>query len=341
MIKISIKDAQIGMVAAEPIKTPLGQILALPGTPLTRQLINKMKLYKVGSISIQNPFDAAAPQAGENTAKRDKVKPVPKTRAHEMVTNIQRVQASEEFLGFQLKYLTCINQIKDTFGKICAGEKSFDEAALLTAVIDLSSSCGTTIETFDMLYNMRTIADPLYSHCLNVGLITRMIGRWLHMEKTDVNTLTIAGVLHDIGKCKIPDDVLNKPDKLTDEEFAIMRTHAEKGGEIIKETFGHIGDGEYEKMAYEVARYHHEKFDGGGYPEGLTGDEIPIGAQLVSLADVYDALISKRCYKPSFSYDTAYQMILDGECGIFNPRLLQCFIKKKNELEAMAEQFKD
>ena len=77
MIKISIKDAQIGMVAAEPIKTPLGQILALPGTPLTRQLINKMKLYKVGSISIQNPFDAAAPQAGENTAKRDKVKPVP------------------------------------------------------------------------------------------------------------------------------------------------------------------------------------------------------------------------------------------------------------------------
>lgn len=124
MIKISIKDAQIGMVAAEPIKTPLGQILALPGTPLTRQLINKMKLYKVGSISIQNPSYAAAPQAGENTAKRDKVKPVPKTRAHEMVTNIQRVQASEEFRGFQLKYITCINQIKDTFGKICAGEKS-------------------------------------------------------------------------------------------------------------------------------------------------------------------------------------------------------------------------
>ena len=81
MIKISIKDAQIGMVAAEPIKTPLGQILALPGTPLTRQLINKMKLYKVGSISIQNPFDAAAPQAGENTAKRDKVKPVPRLPA--------------------------------------------------------------------------------------------------------------------------------------------------------------------------------------------------------------------------------------------------------------------
>ena len=156
-----------------------------------------------------------------------------------------------------------------------------------------------------------------------------------------IENLTIAAPMHDVGKIAIPDAILQKPGRLTDEEFAIMRTHAEKGGEIIKETFGHIGDGEYEKMAYEVARYHHEKFDGGGYPEGLTGDEIPIGAQLVSLADVYDALISKRCYKPSFSYDTAYQMILDGECGIFNPRLLQCFIKKKNELESMAEQFKD
>ena len=182
MIKISIKDAQIGMVAAEPIKTPLGQILALPGTPLTRQLINKMKLYKVGSISIQNPFDAAAPQAGENTAKRDTVKPVPKTRAHEMVTNIQRVQASEEFRGFQLKYLTCINQIKDTFGKICAGEKSFDEAALLTAVIDLSASCGTTIETFDMLYNMRTIADPLYSHCTLLSQIQMFSPLFVHLQ---------------------------------------------------------------------------------------------------------------------------------------------------------------
>ena len=156
-----------------------------------------------------------------------------------------------------------------------------------------------------------------------------------------IENLTIAAPMHDVGKIAIPDAILQKTGRLTDEEFAIMKTHAEKGGEIIKETFGHIGDGEYEKMAYEVARYHHEKYDGGGYPEGLTGDEIPIGAQLVSLADVYDALISKRCYKPSFSYDTAYQMILDGECGIFNPRLLQCFIKKKNELEAMAEQFKD
>ena len=332
MIKISIKDAQIGMVAAEPIKTPLGQILALPGTPLTRQLINKMKLYKVGSISIQNPFDAAAPQAGENTAKRDKVKPVPKTRAHEMVTNIQRVQASEEFLGFQLKYLTCINQIKDTFGKICAGEKSFDEAALLTAVIDLSSSCGTTIETFDMLYNMRTIADPLYSHCLNVGLITRMIGRWLHMEKTDVNTLTIAGVLHDIGKCKIPDDVLNKPDKLTDEEFAIMRTHAEKGGEIIKETFGHIGDGEYEKMAYEVARYHHEKWNGKGYPQGLTGEDIPLCARIMSVADVFDAVSAKRCYRDAMPLEQCFEIIEKGSGQDFDPDIAEVFLDMRERI---------
>lgn len=321
MIKISIKDAQIGMVAAEPIKTPLGQILALPGTPLTRQLINKMKLYKVGSISIQNPFDAAAPQAGENTAKRDKVKPVPKTRAHEMVTNIQRVQASEEFRGFQLKYLTCINQIKDTFGKICAGEKSFDEAALLTAVIDLSASCGTTIETFDMLYNMRTIADPLYSHCLNVGLITRMIGRWLHMEKTDVNTLTIAGVLHDIGKCKIPDDVLNKPDKLTDEEFALIKKHPQFGFDLIR-------DLQIDSRIKRTALMHHERCDGSGYPSQLDSSLIDDFAMITAIADVYDAMTAARRYRAPLCPFAVISSFESEGFTKYNTKFLLLFLKK-------------
>ena len=321
MIKISISDAQIGMVAAEPIKTPLGQILALPGTPLTRQLINKMKLYKVGSISIQNPSYAAAPQAGENTAKRDKVKPVPKTRAHEMVTNIQRVQASEEFLGFQLKYLTCINQIKDTFGKICAGEKSFDEAALLTAVIDLSSSCGTTIETFDMLYNMRTIADPLYSHCLNVGLITRMIGRWLHMEKTDVNTLTIAGVLHDIGKCKIPDDVLNKPDKLTDEEFALIKKHPQFGFDLIR-------DLQIDSRIKRTALMHHERCDGSGYPSQLDSSLIDDFAMITAIADVYDAMTAARRYRAPLCPFAVISSFESEGFTKYNTKFLLLFLKK-------------
>jgi putative nucleotidyltransferase with HDIG domain len=320
MIKISIKDAQIGMVAAEPIKTPLGQILALPGTPLTRQLINKMKLYKVGSISIQNPSYAVAPQAGENTAKRDKVKPVPKTRAHEMVTNIQRVQASEEFLGFQLKYLTCINQIKDTFGKICAGEKSFDEAALLTAVIDLSSSCGTTIETFDML-NMRTIADPLYSHCLNVGLITRMIGRWLHMEKTDVNTLTIAGVLHDIGKCKIPDDVLNKPDKLTDEEFALIKKHPQFGFDLIR-------DLQIDSRIKRTALMHHERCDGSGYPSQLDSSLIDDFAMITAIADVYDAMTAARRYRAPLCPFAVISSFESEGFTKYNTKFLLLFLKK-------------
>lgn len=321
MIKISIKDAQIGMVAAEPIKTPLGQILALPGTPLTRQLINKMKLYKVGSISIQNPFDAAAPQAGENTAKRDKVKPVPKTRAHEMVTNIQRVQASEEFRGFQLKYITCINQIKDTFGKICAGEKSFDEAALLTAVIDLSASCGTTIETFDMLYNMRTIAYPLYSHCLNVGLITRMIGRWLHMEKTDVNTLTIAGVLHDIGKCKIPDDVLNKPDKLTDEEFALIKKHPQFGFDLIR-------DLQIDSRIKRTALMHHERCDGSGYPSQLDSSLIDDFAMITAIADVYDAMTAARRYRAPLCPFAVISSFESEGFTKYNTKFLLLFLKK-------------
>ena len=279
------------------------------------------RLYKVGSISIQTPSYAAAPQAGENTAKRDKVKPVPKTRAHEMVTNIQRVQASEEFRGFQLKYITCINQIKDTFGKICAGEKSFDEAALLTAVIDLSSSCGTTIETFDMLYNMRTIADPLYSHCLNVGLITRMIGRWLHMEKTDVNTLTIAGVLHDIGKCKIPDDVLNKPDKLTDEEFALIKKHPQFGFDLIR-------DLQIDSRIKRTALMHHERCDGSGYPSQLDSSLIDDFAMITAIADVYDAMTAARRYRAPLCPFAVISSFESEGFTKYNTKFLLLFLKK-------------
>lgn len=264
MIKISIKDAQIGMVAAEPIKTPLGQILALPGTPLTRQLINKMKLYKVGSISIQTPSYAAAPQAGE---------------------------------------------------------KSFDEAALLTAVIDLSSSCGTTIETFDMLYNMRTIADPLYSHCLNVGLITRMIGRWLHMEKTDVNTLTIAGVLHDIGKCKIPDDVLNKPDKLTDEEFALIKKHPQFGFDLIK-------DLQIDSRIKRTALMHHERCDGSGYPSQLDSSLIDDFAMITAIADVYDAMTAARRYRAPLCPFAVISSFESEGFTKYNTKFLLLFLKK-------------
>lgn len=152
-----------------------------------------------------------------------------------------------------------------------------------------------------------------------------------------VDLLASASALHDIGKIAIPDNVLLKPGRLTTEEFECMKTHTTKGGEIL-DSIKDIWDENYEKVSYDICMYHHERYDGRGYPEGLTGDDIPIAAQIVSVADVYDALVTKRVYKDAYGKDEAFQMILDGKCGAFSPRIMECFRMVKEEFEETAKQ---
>lgn len=167
-------------------------------------------------------------------------------------------------------------------------------------------------------------------HVHHVQTMTRLLLQCL-MKKTnsynltdeDVLIISTASALHDIGKIMIDEKILNKPGKLTKEEFEIMKTHSMLGASILKEL------PTYQKktlvsVAYEICRWHHERYDGKGYPDGLKGEEIPISAQVVALADVYDALTSERCYKKAFSKEKAMEMILDGQCGAFNPLLLEC-----------------
>ena len=150
---------------------------------------------------------------------------------------------------------------------------------------------------------------------------------------TDKNATDIitASAMHDIGKIAISDTILLKPGKLTAEEFDIMKTHTTKGCEILDE-FEFIYDDDLFKIIYDICRYHHEKYDGRGYPDGLAGEDIPIWAQIVSVADVYEALVSKRVYKDSFAHETAIKMIQDGECGQFSAKMLDCLDKAGDEL---------
>ena len=143
-----------------------------------------------------------------------------------------------------------------------------------------------------------------------------------------------ASVMHDVGKIAIPDHILLKPGKLTDEEFAIMKQHTVKGCDIIN-TISFIDDKEFFRYCYEICRHHHERYDGRGYPDCLEGENIPISAQIVSLADVYDALVSDRVYKKAFSPDQAFEMIQAGQCGTFSPKILNCFKMAKGEFEEL------
>ena len=167
-------------------------------------------------------------------------------------------------------------------------------------------------------------------HILHIRTATEMMLRKLvkitdayHLTETDIALITTASSLHDIGKIGIPEEILNKPGRLTDEEFKIMKTHSEIGASLIKD-MRFPESKPLVHTAWEICRWHHERWDGKGYPDGLKGEEIPISAQVVSIVDVYDALTSERCYKKAFDHDTAVKMILEGQCGQFNPVLLKC-----------------
>jgi diguanylate cyclase (GGDEF)-like protein/PAS domain S-box-containing protein len=155
-----------------------------------------------------------------------------------------------------------------------------------------------------------------------------------------VQMISSAAAMHDIGKISIPDAILNKPGRLTPEEFAIMKTHALKGAEIISK-FEMNGEEEYIQYAYNIAKYHHERWDGKGYPDGLKGDAIPLCAQIVGIADCYDALTNDRVYKKALPADQAYNMILNGECGTFSPKLMECFKNVMTSFMALTKQYAD
>jgi len=161
-----------------------------------------------------------------------------------------------------------------------------------------------------------------------------------HLTADSVDIISSAAALHDIGKIAIPDAVLNKPGKLTAEEFEIIKTHTSVGGELIL-NLSDMGDAEYLRYAYNIALYHHERWDGRGYPAGLLEDEIPICAQVVGIADVFDALTSPRVYKDAYSCPQAASMILNGECGRFSPKLLVCFKNVIAQFTELAQQYAD
>ena len=179
-------------------------------------------------------------------------------------------------------------------------------------------------ESGDHIRNIRRITERLLHQLVQKT-------KAYHLSEEDIALIKTASSLHDIGKITIPEEILNKPGKLTKEEFEIMKTHSAAGAQIL-EQMKYGQDKPLYRYALEICRWHHERWDGHGYPDGLMGEEIPISAQIVAIADVYDALTSERCYKKAYDHTTAINMILNGECGAFNPLLLECLTETAAQL---------
>lgn len=189
---------------------------------------------------------------------------------------------------------------------------------------------GTVVECRDMESGAHILRVKAYTEILAKQLMKDYPEYGLTDEMIEI--IVSASALHDIGKIGISDTILLKPGRLSAEEFEYMKSHTLRGCDILNNIQG-AWDEEYGKYSYEICRHHHERYDGNGYPDGLVGEQIPISAQLVSIADVYDALVNERIYKDAYSKDKAFQMIIQGECGVFSPKLLEAFRKVHKAFE--------
>lgn len=296
--KLSPKELKAGMIALEPIATPLGQPIAPAGEELTRQIINKMKLYNceyaVVDVEEEPVEEVTVPTEEPAPIPEPEPVKVPKTRVEEAKTNSQKIVESGEFQDFQKDYSLALSFLREVFEGVQSKTYTIEEDELIKHVSPLFINRNTITELFDMIQQMHSLNDSVYAHCINVALICRMMGRWLHMEPHDLDTLTCCGLLHDIGKLVIPEEILNKPGKLTDEEFAIVRAHPKYGYELLRNQ-------NIDSRIKKSALMHHERYDGSGYPNGLSDELLSDFAMIVAIADVYDAMTAARAYRVPLS----------------------------------------
>lgn len=226
---------------------------------------------------------------------------------------------------FMTHFLKCrVNNIIELYG-----HRNELQEIVAEQVERLSSLNQSMVETLATIIEFRDCESG--EHVKRICGLTKILMKQVskmypeyYLPQSEIDKIVTSSILHDVGKISIPDRILNKPGRLTKEEFEIMKQHTVKGCEILQ-NIPHIMDEEIYNYSYDICRHHHERWDGRGYPDGLSGDDISIWSQVVSIADVYDALTAKRVYKKAFSHDTAVEMIKNGECGAFNPKVLKAF----------------
>ncbi len=209
----------------------------------------------------------------------------------------------------------------------------------------LQRSLVNVIDTLSTIIEYRNLESG--QHIVRTRLYTKILLREVaavnpayELTEEKIAAISSAAALHDVGKIVIPDAILNKPGKLTPEEFEIMKTHAAEGSAIVS----HLGTEhheEYLRYANEITLCHHERWDGGGYPCGLAGSAIPLSAQVTGVVDVYDALTTKRIYKPAYSHDKAVEMIVNGECGVFSAEMMDCFLSAAPKFKVLGGRYSD
>lgn len=272
-IKILTRQAIPGMVVSKDVYTKDLNMVIAKDTTLTDKIITRLEFYSVTDFSIYSDYVSIEQESKymENTF-------------------YTKIKKGETFKRFRKAYQNAVNQLMDSINDFTVKQKEVDSDKLLSDVSKILYECNTTIEVFNMLHCMREFDDATYVHSLNVSLICNIMGKWLNFMPEDLEVITLSGLLHDLGKLLIPNNIISKPGKLTDQEFSLIKTHTTRGYNVLKNK-------DLDERIKNVALMHHERCDGSGYPNGLISHEIDPFAKLVAIADVYDAMTCARVYR--------------------------------------------
>lgn len=304
MVVYELSQLKPGMLTAEDVFTPRGQLVVPRASRLTQQMIQHMKYYGVSTVTVLP--DEVAP-ADDSQEEREK--------SYE-----KRIRNNQEFLHFKKDYSQSISLFQSHLHYFLKGEAELNTQTMLQDTLRLFDNNLTSFSMLDMLHNLHDLDDSTYVHSINVAVIARLLGIWSGLDSADLDVLTLCGLLHDLGKTQIPDEILCKPDYLTDEEYETIKTHSSLGYEMVK-------DSALDPRIKQAILMHHERYDGKGYPLHIAGDQIPDFAAMVSIADVYDALTSDRCYRTALCPFEVIAMFEKNGLAEYHPKYILTFLK--------------
>ncbi|MHB8130713.1 MAG: HD-GYP domain-containing protein [Mobilitalea sp.] len=303
IMKIFIAQAIPGMIVAEDIYTKDNHLIIAKETTLTDKIITRLEFYSIIDLAVY----AVTPDLNSNITLENS-------------TYYDKIKQSESFQRFHLAYRNAVNDFKNTLDHIVTDQKDVDTDQLLTDASKILYQCDSNIGLFNMLHCMRQYDDTTYVHSLNVALICNIIGKWLHFVPEDLETITLCGLLHDLGKLMIPSNIITKPSKLTEEEYSTIKTHTIRGYNLLKSK--HI-----DPRIKHAALMHHERCDGSGYPYGFYSEQIDSFAKLVAIADVYDAMTCARVYRgPLCPFDVITIFETEGYTK-YDPKYIMTFLE--------------
>lgn len=293
------KNLVPGMVTASDVYNYNDQLIIPANTLLTDKLISRMEYYSIHRINV-----------------KEQIEEIPEDNSYST-----KVTSSQGFKEFKKTFTENVVTLQESIQDVLESDAPLDEATLLTQSTSLVNPGATSIEIFDMIHNMRQYDDSTYAHCINVSLICRVMAKWLNFDQADTDVLTLCGLLHDIGKLSIPDEIVKKPGRLTKDEYELIQTHTVKGFEALQKQ-------QIDKRIVNAALMHHERCDGSGYPNGLRAHQIDDFAKIVAIADVYDAMTASRVYRGPQCPFKVISIFEDEGLQKYDPQFILTFLER-------------